>query len=104
MERDLAYAHPASRASAPNGAPASAGSGTRPFVGRERELDELQSALRDARGGRGSLYLLTGEPGIGKTRLAAVLSDEARAQGVRVAWGRCWENGGAPAYWPWIQV
>ena len=23
---------------------------------------------------------------------------------MRVAWGRCWEGGGAPAYWPWVQV
>lgn len=27
----------------------------------------------------------------------------AKARGVLVLWGRCWEAGGAPAYWPWIQ-
>jgi predicted ATPase len=47
---------------------------------------------------------LTGEPGIGKSTLAEHIAGEATARGARVAWGRCWEAGGAPAYWPWIQV
>jgi predicted ATPase len=54
--------------------------------------------------GHGHLFLLSGEPGIGKTRLADEFGRLALAEGVRVAWGRCWEGGGAPAYWPWIQV
>jgi tetratricopeptide (TPR) repeat protein len=45
-----------------------------------------------------------GEPGIGKTRLAHELATEARRCGVAVHWGRCWEGGGAPAYWPWIEI
>lgn len=47
---------------------------------------------------------MAGEPGIGKTRLAEALSGEARNEGALVLWGRCWEDGGAPAYWPWLQV
>jgi hypothetical protein len=74
------------------------------FVGRRRELSELESGLEDARAGRGGLFLLTGEAGIGKTRLADELAERARAAGFSVRWGRCWEVGGAPAYWPWIQV
>ncbi len=74
------------------------------FVGRERELEELSTALLDARDGRGRLFLLVGEPGIGKTRLADELAQRAVAGGARVLWGRCWESGGAPAYWPWTQV
>ncbi len=54
--------------------------------------------------GSGQLFLLEGEPGIGKTHLARALGDEARARGFAVVWGRCWEEGGAPAYWPWTQV
>src|SRR5687767_3431033 len=50
------------------------------------------------------MYLVTGEPGIGKTTLASELADAARRRGVRVAWGRCWEAGGAPALWPWREV
>jgi DNA-binding SARP family transcriptional activator len=40
------------------------------FVGRDQELDELVGGLDDAFEGRGRLYLLVGEPGIGKSRLA----------------------------------
>jgi len=74
------------------------------FVGRERELEELSTGLADAQAGRGRLFLLVGEPGIGKTRLADELGRRAVAGGARVPWGRCWEGGGAPAYWPWTQV
>jgi eukaryotic-like serine/threonine-protein kinase len=54
--------------------------------------------------GRGSLVLVTGEPGIGKTRLMGELARVGSERGVRVATGRCWEEGGAPPYWPWMQV
>jgi DNA-binding SARP family transcriptional activator len=73
------------------------------FVGRGRELDDLAGALEDALAGRGRLVLLVGEPGIGKSRLADELVARARGRGARVIVGRCWEAGGAPAYWPWIQ-
>lgn len=39
------------------------------FVGREREMEALRAGLNDAIAGRGRLYLLSGEPGIGKSRL-----------------------------------
>jgi DNA-binding SARP family transcriptional activator len=73
------------------------------FVGRERELRELVGGLDDAFAGRGRLFLLAGEPGIGKSRLAEEVMAHARARGARVLVGRCWEAGGAPAYWPWVQ-
>jgi transcriptional regulator with XRE-family HTH domain/tetratricopeptide (TPR) repeat protein len=73
------------------------------FVGREREMKELLAGLDDAMSRRGRLYLLSGEPGIGKSRLAHETAMRARECGVRVAWGRCWEAGGAPAFWPWVQ-
>jgi len=77
------------------------------FVGRERELSELRDGLADATSGRGRLggvFLISGEPGIGKTRLADELAVEAASRGMRVVWGRCWEGGGAPAYLPWVDV
>jgi len=80
------------------------GSGPGAFVGRERELDELMAALGDARAGRGRLVLVAGEPGIGKSRLAEELATRAEQLGVRVLSGRCWEAGGAPAFWPWVQA
>jgi Arc/MetJ family transcription regulator len=76
----------------------------RPFVGRDTELRGLLAALEEARAGHGLVLLLTGEPGIGKTRLMQEVARAAREDGWRVAGGRCWEEGGAPAYWPWIQA
>src|SRR5215472_16902531 len=74
------------------------------FVGRERETAELSGALDAVRAGRGAFYLISGEPGIGKTRLAEWVAQEAASRGFTVLWGRCWESGGAPTYWPWVQV
>ena len=45
-----------------------------------------------------------GEPGIGKTRASEELATYARVSGARVYWGRCREDEGAPAYWPWVQA
>ncbi len=75
-----------------------------PFVGRQRELGEIRAATSAALAGRGGVLCLTGEPGIGKTSLADQAAAYALARGMRVYWGRCFEDGGAPAYWPWIQV
>jgi predicted ATPase len=85
--------------------PAVAGrSSMRPFVGRVQELADLTFALEQALSGRGSLVLVTGEPGIGKTRLMSELARLGSERAVRVVTGRCWEEGGAPPYWPWLQV
>jgi len=73
------------------------------FVGRQAELGELLAGLDDAFGGHGRLFLLVGEPGVGKSRLAEELARHARAHGARLLIGRCWEAGGAPAFWPWVQ-
>ena len=73
------------------------------FVGRERELAQMTAGLDDVFAGRGRVLLLVGEPGIGKSRLAEELVARARARGAQILVGRCWEAGGAPAYWPWVQ-
>jgi len=73
------------------------------FVGREAELEDLRGGLDAAIAGRGRLFLLVGEPGIGKSRLADEVVRRASARGARVLIGQCWEAGGAPAYWPWVQ-
>ena len=77
---------------------------TSDFVGRDRELGTLDGALEDVLAGRGHVRLVAGAPGIGKSRLAAALGARAHARGARVVVGRCWEAGGAPPYWPWIQA
>ena len=74
------------------------------LVGRETEMDELLALFDAALSGRGGLILVGGEPGIGKSRLAEALAGQASTRGAHVLVGRCWEAGGAPAYWPWVQV
>jgi tetratricopeptide (TPR) repeat protein len=64
----------------------------------------LRAGLEEARGGRGRFFLLTGDPGIGKSRLAEEIATEAAGSGWTVLVGRCWEGGGAPAYWPFVQI
>jgi tetratricopeptide (TPR) repeat protein len=84
-----------------------AGHGSGPeglLVGREREREDLEAALEATIGGRGRLVLLSGEPGIGKTRLAGEFAADAGRRGVTVLRGRGWDGGGAPAYWCWVQV
>ena len=90
---------------APARAPAPAESRPRRtiFVGRDHELEELLADLAGAESGRGRLVLVEGEPGIGKTRLCEELAGRAAERGHTVLVGRCWEAGGAPAYWPWVQ-
>ncbi|TML09196.1 MAG: hypothetical protein E6G41_00500 [Actinobacteria bacterium] len=74
------------------------------LLGREHELGELVPLVDSALSGAGGLLLVGGEPGIGKSRLAEALAARARDREARVLVGRCWEAGGAPAYWPWVQA
>ncbi|MEW6271156.1 MAG: AAA family ATPase [Thermodesulfobacteriota bacterium] len=85
-------------------APARTASAPSPFIGRERELAEMRAALEAAWLGSGRVLHVIGEAGIGKTRLAGELERRARERGFRVLAGRCREEPGAPAYWPWVQV
>ena len=74
------------------------------LIGRSRELGLLRERLARLSDGQGGLVLVAGEAGIGKTSLVEALAAEARARGLGVAWGAAWDGGGAPGYWPWIQV
>lgn len=75
------------------------------FVGRRRELDELSAMLDDTRGGSGSwLVVVSGEAGIGKTRIAERIADSAEEREFAVLWGRSLEERGGVPYWPWVQV
>ena len=56
------------------------------LVGRARELQSLESALEEARDGRGLMVALVGEPGIGKSRLALEMRQRAEAVGFVSAW------------------
>jgi DNA-binding CsgD family transcriptional regulator len=57
-----------------------------------------------ARTGSGQVVLLEGEPGVGKTRLAAQIAVRARALGLAYASGRCTLEEGSPPFWPFVQV
>jgi DNA-binding SARP family transcriptional activator len=73
-----------------------------PVVGRDRELGVLHDVRRDLASGRGRVVLLTGSPGIGKTRLLTELAVEV---GDSVTWleGSCHSYGGLPG-WPFVDV
>ena len=75
-----------------------------PFVGREAELHQLSSSFDQSIAGRTSFVLVSGDPGIGKTRLTEVFAAIAEGRGALVARGRCCEEGGAPELRPWIQI
>ena len=73
-------------------------------VGRDDVLHRLRQAVDGAADGHGLTVLLTGEAGIGKTTLLRAAARYAEGTGARPAWGSGWPGGGAPGYWPWIQV
>jgi class 3 adenylate cyclase len=72
------------------------------FVGRERELDRLHAAWKEATTGTRRAVLIGGEPGVGKTRLAAEFAEHVSGDGV-VLYGRCDEDLGMP-YQPFAEV
>ena len=75
-----------------------------PMIGRDRDLAALVAALDRAASGTPTYAVLTGDPGIGKSRLSAELAAVARTRGVDVLVGRCSQDDGAPPLWPWAQV
>ena len=75
-----------------------------PLVGRDAELGLLEGTLDRAESGVPTFVAVTGEPGIGKSRLCAELAGVAARRGARVLLGRCSQDDGAPPLWPWAQV
>ena len=83
--------------------PPSSQNPTRQIVGRGAQLAVVAAHVADLDRSRGGLLLLTGEPGIGKTRLAEIVG-LGRERGARPAWATAWQGDGAPPLWPWVQV
>ena len=75
-----------------------------PFVGRQRERDELFEALGRAEGGRGGIIFLSGEPGIGKTRLAEETLGMAHDRFLFALAGRCSEEAETPPLLPFVEI
>jgi class 3 adenylate cyclase/tetratricopeptide (TPR) repeat protein len=75
----------------------------RVFVGRTGEVERLAQLWKEAAAGERRVALLAGEPGVGKTRLAAELAGAAHAEGAAVLAGRCDEDLGVP-YQPFVEA
>jgi AAA ATPase domain len=84
-------------------APALAVDGAAVFAGREAQLVALRRVWGDASDGRRRGVFVTGEPGIGKTRLAAELAAQAQREGGTVLYGRC-DDGPAAAAQPFAEA
>ena len=74
-----------------------------PLVGRHDELEKLRALWPQARSGRSRMVLVTGEAGIGKTRLVAELAAELHCSGAAVIFGACFEDEPS-AYQPFVQA
>ncbi|MGC2305612.1 AAA family ATPase [Candidatus Binatus sp.] len=74
------------------------------MVGRERELASLLSGLDEAASRHGRLFLISGEPGVGKTRMADEVAAAADAKRMAVLVGHCSEHDEAVAYLPFVEI
>ncbi len=75
-----------------------------PWTDREAEVDALNGALKDAAAGRGQVIALSGEPGIGKTRLATETIRRGSAKGFRTLRGRGIQDQVGVPYGPWAEA
>jgi len=74
------------------------------LVGRDEEMAELQAALQQARVSRGGVVVVSGEAGIGKSRICRELTERARSAGVRVATGRAVEGSSRYSFRPFGEI
>jgi DNA-binding SARP family transcriptional activator len=75
-----------------------------PLLGREAQLQAILAEAQVASARRSRAVLVSGEPGMGKSRLVEAASAALEDAGWLVAWGRSHEYLDAPALWPWHQV
>jgi hypothetical protein len=74
------------------------------FVGRALELGTLDTRLERAIAGAGSLVIVAGDAGIGKTRMLREFTAAARARGALTLWGSSFEGDWHPPYGPWVEA
>ena len=74
------------------------------LVGRESELAQARQRLDQTVAGHGTVLLLGGEPGVGKTRLAEEVLAEGSQRGCLALTGRCYEMEGTPPFIPWVEM
>ncbi|MEO8541594.1 MAG: AAA family ATPase [bacterium] len=75
-----------------------------PMVGRQVEMNALAVAARRARHGQGSFFCISGEPGIGKSRLVQEWLSSLATSGSPVCVGNCHPGESVMAYRPWLEV
>jgi serine/threonine protein kinase/tetratricopeptide (TPR) repeat protein len=75
-----------------------------PVVGRASEQSELTALLEKAEQGHGSLVMISGDPGVGKTRLVWDLAQQAHDKSFNCLMGHCSEMEGAAPYLPWVEM
>jgi adenylate cyclase len=73
----------------------------RALIGREAELGLVEQALAELDAGRGGVLVITGEPGIGKSRLAEAARSRTDANSLQA---RCLSYGVALPYWPYVDL
>src|SRR5208283_6200033 len=74
------------------------------FVGRESERKTIHAALDRALSGHGSVVMLEGGPGVGKTRLAMEMAEYASRIGFRCSVGRCYERNEPFPFLPFVEI
>ena len=74
------------------------------FVGRESELRTIRAAIDRALTGHGSVVMLAGDPGVGKSRLAMEMAEYASRIGFRCSVGHCYERDEPVPYLPFAEI
>ena len=74
------------------------------IAGREREVADIEAVVESARAGQLRVVLLSGEPGIGKTRLLSHAADVARAHDLLILRGSCYEDAEMMPYGPFVEI
>lgn len=77
---------------------------TAKLVGRTIELARIADPVQRSLSGKGSVVTVVGEPGIGKTALARVASEQFATDGGVVVWGRSVHSNGSTPFDPWIEI
>jgi predicted ATPase len=74
------------------------------FVGREREFDILRRSLEQSLRGQGRVVLISGSPGVGKTRIAAEIGMEATNRGALMFVGNCYDREDSVPFVPFVEI
>src|ERR1700730_13017354 len=74
------------------------------FVGRKTERGAIRTAIDRALSGHGSLIMLGGGPGVGKSRLAMEMAEDASRVGFRCLVGHCYERDEPFPYLPFVEI